>query len=287
MNDLTWDAIQKQSNEILSDGLFLLKSSCYMHFSEVTEQESGNYLISLNEKPFYIGEAESLSKRIKQQANPNRSTFYKTYQKRCVSNNKEKFEKIDDFKVQYILTKIGRKEIEESGIVNFDRLLNKFQINKRKRYEIKDYNGLWCQVQNDVDDFLREAEKRLFVIPFNKWGSIDIVSSPGVYLVKNEADEIIYIGEGSNLEERISTHSKTTYFSALRRHIGTEILNYELKEKNGKKKYFNSHEDCEVTNFLRACKLLIFPVNLGRYELEKYLIKNIRPILNRKDNNGK
>lgn len=284
MNDLTWDVIQEKSNEILSDGLFLLKSSCYMDFPKVTEQESGNYLISLNEKPSYIGETESLCKRIKQQANPKTSIFYKTYLNRF---EKEDFAKIDDFKVQYILTKIGRKEIEESGIVNFENLLNKFQINKRMRCEIKDYNGLWCQAQNDVDVFLRQAEKRLYEIPFHKWGSIDIVSSPGVYLVENESGEIIYVGEGSDLKERISTHSKTTYFSALRRHIGTEILNYELKEKKGKKKYFNDPEDSEVTKFLETCKVLIFPVKLGRYELEKYLIKNIHPLLNRKDNNGK
>lgn len=286
MNDLTWDAIQKQSNEILSDGLFLLKSSCYMDFSEVTEQESGNYLISLNEKPFYIGETGSLSKGIKRQANPKRSNFYKKYINMYGSNKEQVIATIGDFKVQCVLTKIGRKELK-NRISKIDNLFEEIHIDKEGRSEIKDYNGLWCQVQNDVDGFLREAEERLFEIPFNKWDSIDIVSSPGVYLVKNEADKIIYIGEGSNLKKRISKHSKATYSSALRRHIGTEILNYELKEKKGKKKYFNSHEDSEVTNFLRACKLLIFPVNLGRYELEKYLIKKLQPILNRKDNNGK
>lgn len=43
-------------------------------------------------------------------------------------------------------------------------------------------------------------------------------------------------------------------------------------------------EDKKVTEFLRTCKSTVFPVAFGRYELEEYLIKKHRPLLNRKDN---
>jgi hypothetical protein len=62
MNKITWDNIQKQSDEILSDGLFRLKSQLYSEISTVTNKESGNYLISLDKTPFYIGEGHELSK---------------------------------------------------------------------------------------------------------------------------------------------------------------------------------------------------------------------------------
>ena len=103
-------------------------------------------------------------------------------------------------------------------------------------------------------------------------------------IVKNKNGELIYIGESSNINERFKTHSGRTYFSALRRHIGTEILKFELQEIKGKKRYFSETEDRKVTEFLKTCKATLFPVAFGRYELEEYLIKKHRPLLNRKDN---
>ena len=66
---MNWDTIQNQSDEILSDGLFTLKSRTFDNLSNLTEKGFGNYLISLDKKPFYVGEAKELSKRIKQKSN--------------------------------------------------------------------------------------------------------------------------------------------------------------------------------------------------------------------------
>lgn len=62
-----------------------------------------------------------------------------------------------------------------------------------------------------------------------------------------------------------------TYLSSLRRHIGTEILNFELQERNGKKRYFDASEDKKVTQFLSTCKATFYPTYFGRYELEEFL----------------
>lgn len=284
MSKLTWDNIQKQSDEILSDGLFVLKSRPVISFSAVTEKGFGNYLISLDKKPFYIGEAKELSKRIKQQSKPTTSTFYKNYQKAVKSNQLLRAIDIDKFKIQIISTSIGRKEIEEFGIVNLPTRLNSFQLNKRKRFEIKNQNGLWEQVQSEFTDILKQGETKLFKTTFKPWFELTTFSNAGLYLVKDKSDKLIYIGESSDLGERITTHSGRTYFSALRRHVGTEILGYQLKEINKKKRYFSDIEDKKVTDFLRSCQATVFPINIGRYELEEYLIKKHRPLLNRKDN---
>ncbi|MCB0541330.1 MAG: GIY-YIG nuclease family protein [Bacteroidetes bacterium] len=286
MSKLTWDIIQKQSDEILSDGLFLLKSRPFVNFSDVTEKGFGNYLISLDKKPYYIGEAKELLKRIKQQAKPATSTFYKNFQNVIKTNQLLKNTDIDNFKIQTISTNIGRKEVEEFGIVNLPTILNSFQLEKRKRFEIKNQNGLWEQVQSQFIDLLKQGEAQLFQTTFKKWFDLATISNAGLYLVKDKSDKLIYVGESSNVGERITTHSGRTYFSALRRHIGTEILGYELKEINKKKRYFSDIEDKNVTEFLRNCKATIFPVNFGRYELEEHLIKKHRPLLNRKDNKG-
>ena len=284
MNKFIWDNIQKQSDEILSCGLYKLKTRPVSDLSSVSEKGFGNYLISLDKVAFYIGEGKELTKRLKQQFNPKTSTFYKNFQKLSSTNQLIKPAAIDKFKIQFISTSIGRKEIEEFGIVNLPTKLNSFQIDKRNKFIIADQNGLWNAVQENFEELLKEGESKILKASFSHWFDTKIISSAGLYLVKDKADKLIYIGESSDVGERITTHSGRTYFSALRRHIGTDILNFKLQEINGKKRYFSELEDKKVTEFLKTCKATIFPVAFGRYELEEYLVKKHRPLLNRKDN---
>jgi hypothetical protein len=79
--DLTWDDIQKQSDTILSCGLYKLKTQPFCDLADVTEKGSGNYLISLDEVPFYIGEGKDLIERLKRQFRPADSNFYKNFKK--------------------------------------------------------------------------------------------------------------------------------------------------------------------------------------------------------------
>jgi len=280
MNKISWDNIQGQSNEILSDGLFKLTIRPYYDYSAVTERTHGNYLISLKRQPYYIGEAKELNKRLRQQSNESTTTFYKTFQK----SKPTELLSIDSFKVQTILTQIGRKEIEEFGIVNLPTRLNRFQLDKRSKFLINDQKGLWDKVQQCSSDLMQEGEEKILNTKFIPWFDIPLPSMAGLYLVKNASDKLIYIGESSDIKERLLTHSTRTYFSALRRHIGTNILSFNLQEQNGKKRYFSDNEDKTVTDFLRGCKARVFPVQFGRFEFEEFLIKKHRPLLNRKDN---
>lgn len=149
---------------------------------------------------------------------------------------------------------------------------------------IVDQKGLWNLVQENYLQLLEEGEIKIQKSTFTPWFETNTISLAGLYLVKDKTDKLIYIGESSDIGERIKTHSGRTYFSALRRHIGTDILDFELQEIKGKKRYFSEIEDTKVTEFLRTCKITPFPVVFGRYELEEYLIKKYRPLLNRKDN---
>lgn len=284
MSKLTWDNIQKQSDEILSDGLFYLKSRTTTNFTNVSDIGFGNYLITLDKIPFYIGEAKELSKRVKQQSKLTTSTFYKNYQKSVKTNQLLKAIDIDKFKIQTMPTNIGRKEIEEFGIVNLPTKLNNFQLDKRQKFVTKCHNGLWEQVQSEFTNLLSQGEAKILKKPFKPWLELTTLSSAGLYLVKDKSDKLIYIGESSDVGVRIKTHSGKTYFSALRRHIGTEIFDFKLKEINKKKRYFSDTENKKITDFLKNCKATLFPVNFGRYELEEYLIKTHKPLLNRKDN---
>lgn len=282
MESINWTFCQNNSDRILADGILKLKKCSHCGVSDISFSGFGNYLISYNDKPYYIGEGRNLRSRLKQQFKPTTSTFFKNYQKSLKGNHAMKSILIDNFSIRYIQTNIGRKEIEDFGIVNLATSLNNFQIGKRSMVLLKE-NGLWDKVQNCKDELLLEGETNIFKQKFTPWNSCKVEMTAGIYIVKHNS-EIIYIGESSNINERHNTHSNRTYFSALRRHIGTEILKHELQERNGRKKYFHDKHDLNVSNFLAGTTATFCPISFGRYELEEFLIKKYRPLLNRKDN---
>lgn len=282
---MTWNNVQANSDSILADGLWILSQRPRGSFSEIEHNGFGNYLISYDKGPYYIGEAKDVCKRMKQQFKPETSTFYKNYLKLYAKNSEPALLQINQFQVQHVPTLIGRKEMEEFGIVNFPTKLNGFQLGKRAPRKIISFDGIWEEAQNLKSQLLKEGEKEIFKQSFWGWLQHEVVPrTAGLYVVKDKNENLIYIGESSDINERHNTHSNRTYFSALRRHIATEILSFELKAKNGKKKYLDDNEEAAVNKFLKNCKVTFFPVNLGRYELEEYLIKKHKPLLNRKDN---
>lgn len=284
MRKISWTFTQNNSDTILSDGLYKLKTGPYQLFSDIEHNGFGNYLISHNKTNYYVGEGKELNKRLKQQFKPATSTFYKNLIKLQKINKVITNISIDAFKVQAITTDIGRKEIEEFGISNLPTILNRFQLDKRKLHNVADQGGLWNKVQKAKTDILLQAEQEILKGKFSFWFDCNAKNVAGLYIVRSKLGKLIYIGESSDICERHKTHSSTTYFSALRRHIGTEVLNFNLQERNGKKKYFEVSEDIKVTEFLKSCTATFYPTQFGRYELEEFLIKKHRPLLNRKDN---
>lgn len=259
-----WAMCQQKSDELLAEGLFTLLRQ--PNTGEIIDTKHGNYLISLNKDHLYIGESKNLSIRISHHL------------------KKQQFENCT---IRHIETNIGRKEIEEFGIVNIPTRLNKFQLNKRNLAPPAHKCTLWLNSQSQSNDLLNEGENIVLEQPRTPWPDAIPPTHAGVYLVfsanHGASDEkLIYIGETSNIAERFKTHSSYTRMSALRRHIGTEELGFTLKTRNGKKLYLPDDEDTTVTKFLLSCKIAFLPVNFGRFELEEYLIKKLKPALNRK-----
>jgi len=107
-----WKFIQSNADQILIGGLNNLNEQKYLHGMDFTISRPGNYLISLDDKPVYIGEGKILSNRIKQQFNPKTSTFYKNYLR---SDSKANFP-IDSFSIKAMETKNwGKKKKKKRG----------------------------------------------------------------------------------------------------------------------------------------------------------------------------
>ena len=280
-NNITWEISQSASDSILAEGIEILRSTNKQSFEEIQSKGYGNYLISNSDEPFYIGEAKNLNRRLKQHSRERTSTFYKNYLKKLGASA---FLEINDFDIQILENKIGRKEIEEFGIVNIPTILNKFQKGKRERFSGNASKETWIKVQDYSGQLLAGGEQALLMLDPIPWFEANIPNNAGLYHVEHGDNGLIYIGESSNIKERYDTHSGTTYFSALRRHIGTDVLEFELHVRNGKKRYFAESEDKEINKYLHNCKIKAMKVNFGRFELEEYLIRKYRPLLNRKEN---
>jgi len=286
MNTINWKYCQKNSDLILISGLTELKKNKRNSFEFEFENKYGNYLISDKKNLWnYTGESKSLSKRLKQHSKEKTSTFYKNYSKFAKQNgNLRKLLNMSDFEVRTINTEIGRKELEEFGIVNIPTNLNKFQLGKRDLFKGKANRKLWLDIQSNKSQIIEQGEKELKKAKTYNWFSAQIKSSAGLYWVEHKTEGLIYIGESSDINKRYETHSRKTYFSALRRNLGETILGFKLQTINGRKRYFSDIEDKKITEFLKNCSIKTLPISFGRFELEEYLIRKNTSILNRKDN---
>lgn len=120
--------------------------------------------------------------------------------------------------------------------------------------------------QQIIKELLQEGEELLLLsdpLPFNANNLKDLKDVPGVYVISSEG-KIIYVGQTKKLRDRLYKHHlKRTPTSSLRKNI-LRVLGTEY---------------C-VNNYLKYCTFQYIPINLGRIELEEYLIAKYRPIFN-------
>ena len=163
-------------------------------------------------------------------------------------------------------------------MVNLSTKLNKFHTGKRRRFEVAEQNGVWKDVQSAGMDLLKEGTHKLFQAAPTKWTQAEVSVGPGIYFVRDKLGQLIYVGESTDVNRRHHMHSNRTYISALRRHIGTEILGLKFK---GKRK-FSIEDDLTVNEYLSQCTFSYSLISIGRLELEEYIVQKHKPTLNRK-----
>ena len=278
---MDWIYCQNNSDKILCEGLSCLKKSTSSNWQEVSSTMFGNYLISNSQKAYYIGQSKKILRRLWQHLGNTNSKFYREFKKKCKSelailNNLE----LNYFKVRTLETKIGRRELEEFGIVNLPTILNISHKNKRTPVFEETHTDIWGKVQGKHKDLLSQGEKLFFKQKLFNWDEVELSAAPSVYRVFDKSGQLIYLGETVNIEKRHLAHSRRSYISALRRNVGTDIFKFDFV---GKKKFCPRHDEA-ITQFLQSCSIAYMKVSFGRLELEEYLIKKYKSVLNRKDN---
>lgn len=284
-NDVSWEWCQENSDMLLSCGINQLLKSGKHRWSEVHTDGPGVYLFNDDKKHLYIGESLVIGNRVHQHCEGGtRSTFLKNLADHLgVAKESDSIAELlhevkSKINIQALWVDISRKELEEFGIVNLSTILNRFHKGKRQKvtFDCMD-ESLWDTVQDSAIELIEQGANVFENLPQSKWLEANPSSKAGLYKVLREG-ELIYIGESTNIAERYKAHSNTTYFSALRRSVGTKLFNFEYI---GKKKFMDS-DDNKITNFLLDCHYASIPIGFGRRELEEYLIRDLQPTLNSK-----
>jgi hypothetical protein len=269
MSRIDWTYVQADAELILADGLEALKAAPQVKPAQMRDDFAYNYLVSLKGEARYVGEGQR--GRLRQQFREASPAFYKTYLKKPGPHAA-----LAEFDVQVMRTDLGRKELEEFGAL-------RLRPGKGKRPEAveREDTGLWEVVQAQHERLLGEGVAAVMAMKPRSWFDCEPSTGPGLYTVIHQ-DRLIYVGECPDLAERHETHSDHTCFSALRRHIGVELMGYELQEIGGRRRSFTDDQDWKVTRFLSDCEAAFVAVGLGRYELEERLIATHSPVLNAK-----
>jgi len=286
-----WAKSQKNSDHILSSGLALLCQAISNEFEAVKSTKPGVYLFSTKENRdqktwLYIGESKDLQQRTQSHCRTYKnSTFVKNYAVHEFQSKSDTFLKQimnrsrTDVYLQFVEITLGRKELEEFGMVNLPTILNRFNTKKRNQTGIFYKNTkLWQAIQENTPRLLAEGYQHFESLNYIHWSDARVPSLPGIYSVMSNNDDLIYIGQTTNLKERYDTHSRRTYFSALRKNIGRTVLGSSFIAP----KKFAPDVDILIDGYIEQCKFGYLPVSVGRLEFEEYLIQNKSPILNRK-----
>lgn len=148
---------------------------------------------------------------------------------------------------------------------------------------------LWQQGQTLTETLMNEGLIKAIEASEKNWQGNN---QQGVYLVRRN-NELVYVGETQNFNERIGSHHGRTRMSALRRSIGQKIYGFDLKTQadlgnlistDKAKKFFTDEEDGFVNYFISECEFTVYPVSIGRLELEATLIQRFSPMLNKQGN---
>ncbi len=162
-----WIMCQQYSDQMLADGLLTLRDQPATEHTSDVSKEPGNYVVSLDGDALYVGEAKNLAKRTRQQFRQKTSTFFKTF----LTRNTESSVPIHRFHLRCTETQVGRKELEEFGIVNVPCRLNKFQLGKRSVIAASSATGGWCELQQHYAGILAQGERELLAQSFVRWSA--------------------------------------------------------------------------------------------------------------------
>jgi predicted GIY-YIG superfamily endonuclease len=269
----SWSQVQHHADAVLAAGLRTLLRRPAARWGPTDVHGPGVYLFSAGEGVFYVGEATAVSSRVAQHLKHD-SAFLTGLRSAGGSD-------LSDLRVRSLPVALGRLELEEFAIACTRPTGNRMRLHSRTALAWDDADlDLWERVQAGAPRLLREGVRIACAVPSVGWLEMRPPTGPGLYIVRDAKGRPIYVGESDAMAERLKTHrGSRSYFSALRRHVGIGLLG--LSFAPGATRGFSPPDESAINALLASCSIAIMPLALGRWELERELVHELRPQLNR------
>jgi predicted GIY-YIG superfamily endonuclease len=275
---LAWPDLQLHANAVLASGLRDLLGQRATSWGQVDAQTAGVYVVADEDVTIYVGESTFIARRVAQHRDA-ASNMTAALRVRGVPDPGADVSARLRIRTQPV--EIGRLELEEFAIACLRPSMNKMRRASRSAFAYADADpDLWRRVQYDCATLLHEGVSVGCDVPSVSWSAMRPPTDPGVYILRNAEGAALYVGETDALAERLGTHAgERSYFSALRRHVGTELLG--LAFATNVRRGFSPPDESAITAFLATCSIAILPLSFGRWELERELVHELQPALNR------
>jgi predicted GIY-YIG superfamily endonuclease len=280
---LSWADLQRYADAVLASGLKDLMSQPPFAWGRVNLHTAGVYVLSDGDAIVYVGESTSVSWRVGQHRDP-RSRLTAALLAGGVAD--PDVHAASRLTIRALPVELGRLELEEFAIACLRPSVNLMRRDSRTALAYVDApTDLWRRVQSDSDRLLKAGVSAALEIPAFPWKAMRPSIGAGLYILRDSERKALYVGETDALGERLGTHrGARSYFSALRRHVGTELLG--LAFAPDVRRGFSPADEARISAHLSTCTIAIVPLAFGRWELERELVGEMRPVLNREHSPG-
>jgi predicted GIY-YIG superfamily endonuclease len=275
---LSWSDLQRHADAVLASGLNDLMSQPRSSWGPVNLHTAGVYAFSDGDAIIYVGESTSVSWRVGQHHDP-RSRLMATLLAAGVADPDAYA--ASRLTIRVLPVELGRLELEELAIACLRPSVNLMRRDSRTVLAYADVpTDLWRRVQSGSDRLLKAGVSAVLEVPAAPWKAMRPSVGAGLYILRHSKGKALYVGETDALGERLGIHrGARSYFSALRRHVGTELLG--LAFAPNVRRGFSPEEEARISAYLTTCTIAIVPLAFGRWELERELVGEMRPVLNR------
>lgn len=280
---LSWSDLQRYADAVLASGLKDLMSQPPSPWGPLNLHTAGAYVFSEGDAIVYFGESASVSWRVGQHRNPRSRLMAALLAGGVADPDAHAASRLT---IRAFSVELGRLELEEFGIACLRPSVNLMRRDSRTALAYVDAaTDLWRRVQSDSGRLLKAGVSAALEVPAVPWKAMRPPVGAGLYILRDSKRKALYVGETDALGERLGTHGVArSYFSALRRHVGTELLG--LAFAPNVRRGFSPADEARISAHLSTCTIAIMPLAFGRWELERELVGEMRPVLNREHSLG-
>ena len=266
-----WDIVQLNSDKLLAEGLHRLMISESRPGEEDLPDDAGNYVFLDGENALFAGEAGNLQRRISAQLDEGKSRFYKRY----LQSSPDEVRPLSEMTLRYIPVVIGRKELEEYVIVNLGSGLNREPSANYWLSVRAGVHDFWDRIQKKAADLLNDGSSACLEAEPVRWRNRSVLSTAGVFIIRNRNDEIIRICEAANLAADLKVAESDSHTSDLRYAIGTDQLGFQAVLSSEGRRGFQPNEEEDISRYLHRCTIAQSTVGFGRLEIANALSRQI------------